>query len=60
MTGDVFSSSRCDCGAQLDTFFKYRKKVALIYLRQEGRGIGLVEKLVTIFKTKGLTLMKLM
>ena len=47
MTGDVFSSSRCDCGAQLDTsLFKLQKEGGvLIYLRQEGRGIGLVEKL---------------
>jgi GTP cyclohydrolase II len=47
MTGDVFSSSRCDCGAQLDTsLFKLQEEGGvLIYLRQEGRGIGLVEKL---------------
>ena len=47
MTGDVFSSSRCDCGAQLDTsLLKLQQDGGvLIYLRQEGRGIGLVEKL---------------
>ena len=47
MTGDVFSSSRCDCGAQLDTSLLTLQKEGgiLIYLRQEGRGIGLVEKL---------------
>ena len=47
MTGDVFSSSRCDCGAQLDTsLFKLQNEGGvLIYLRQEVRGIGLVEKL---------------
>ena len=47
MTGDVFSSSRCDCGAQLDTslFTLQKEGGILIYLRQEGRGIGLVEKL---------------
>ena len=47
MTGDVFSSSRCDCGAQLDTSLSKLQKEGgvLIYLRQEGRGIGLVEKL---------------
>ena len=47
MTGDVFSSSRCDCGAQLDTSLTKLQQDGgiLIYLRQEGRGIGLVEKL---------------
>lgn len=47
MTGDVFSSSRCDCGAQLDTSMANLQKDGgiLLYLRQEGRGIGLVEKL---------------
>ena len=47
MTGDVFSSSRCDCGPQLDTsMLKLQQDGGiLIYLRQEGRGIGLVEKL---------------
>jgi len=47
MTGDVFSSSRCDCGEQLDTSLMklQRDGGILIYLRQEGRGIGLVEKL---------------
>ena len=47
MTGDVFGSSRCDCGAQLDTslFTLQKEGGILIYLRQEGRGIGLVEKL---------------
>ena len=47
MTGDVFSSSRCDCGAQLDTSMQKLQQIGgiLIYLRQEGRGIGLIEKL---------------
>ena len=47
MTGDVFSSSRCDCGAQLDTSLMKLQQDGgiIIYLRQEGRGIGLVEKL---------------
>lgn len=47
MTGDVFSSSRCDCGAQLSTSMTKLQKDGgvLLYLRQEGRGIGLVEKL---------------
>jgi 3,4-dihydroxy 2-butanone 4-phosphate synthase/GTP cyclohydrolase II len=48
LTGDVFGSSRCDCGAQLDLALE---KIAaegrgvLLYLLQEGRGIGLLNKL---------------
>lgn len=47
MTGDLFHSNKCDCGEQLDTSMQ---KIAaeggmLIYLRQEGRGIGLINKL---------------
>ena len=47
MTGDVFRSSRCDCGDQLAFSMAMLQKSGgvLIYLRQEGRGIGLVEKL---------------
>tara|TARA_B100001057_G_C22790738_1_gene927506 strand:+ start:542 stop:1117 length:576 start_codon:yes stop_codon:yes gene_type:complete len=47
MTGDVFGSKRCDCGEQLDLSIDRIGKEGgcLIYLRQEGRGIGLVEKL---------------
>ena len=47
MTGDVFASQRCDCGEQLHNALKHFKQHGgmLIYLRQEGRGIGLVEKL---------------
>tara|TARA_B100000767_G_C19761383_1_gene535308 strand:- start:1209 stop:1805 length:597 start_codon:yes stop_codon:yes gene_type:complete len=47
MTGDVFSSSRCDCGDQLASSMMHLQKEGgiLIYLRQEGRGIGLIEKL---------------
>jgi 3,4-dihydroxy 2-butanone 4-phosphate synthase/GTP cyclohydrolase II len=48
LTGDVFGSGRCDCGAQLDTAMRLIEaegKGALIYLRQEGRGIGLANKL---------------
>jgi GTP cyclohydrolase II len=47
MTGDVFGSKRCDCGQQLQNSLRYIAKHggALIYLRQEGRGIGLVHKL---------------
>ena len=47
MTGDVFGSARCDCGEQLDLSMALLAKEGgvLIYLRQEGRGIGLVNKL---------------
>ena len=47
MTGDVFASQRCDCGEQLHHALDHFKRHGgmLIYLRQEGRGIGLVEKL---------------
>ena len=47
MTGDVLRSSRCDCGDQLKSSMALLQKSGgvLIYLRQEGRGIGLVEKL---------------
>jgi len=47
-TGDVLGSLRCDCGPQLAASLKIIGKEgrgALIYLRQEGRGIGLIEKL---------------
>jgi GTP cyclohydrolase II len=48
LTGDVFASERCDCRAQLE--FSLRKIVKepagiLLYLAQEGRGIGLINKL---------------
>jgi len=48
MTGDLFHSQRCECGYQLITAMKMIEEVgkgALIYLRQEGRGIGLKNKL---------------
>lgn len=48
MTGDLFHSQRCECGYQLITAMKLieqKGKGALIYLRQEGRGIGLANKL---------------
>src|SRR5437867_5124936 len=48
LTGDVFGSGRCDCGDQLDTALKMIEEEGrgvLLYLRQEGRGIGLANKL---------------
>lgn len=48
MTGDLFHSQRCECGYQLITAMQMIEKEgkgALIYLRQEGRGIGLSNKL---------------
>jgi len=48
LTGDLFHSQRCECGYQMITAMKMIEqagKGALIYLRQEGRGIGLANKL---------------
>lgn len=48
LTGDVFSSLRCDCGQQLQDAMKEiarEGRGAIIYLRQEGRGIGLPAKM---------------
>jgi len=48
LTGDVFGSTRCDCGAQLQKamdLIAAEGKGVLLYLRQEGRGIGLANKL---------------
>jgi|TARA_R110000737_G_scaffold161270_2_gene189164 3,4-dihydroxy 2-butanone 4-phosphate synthase/GTP cyclohydrolase II len=48
MTGDIFGSCRCDCGPQLHKameMIEAEGKGAIIYLNQEGRGIGLVNKL---------------
>lgn len=48
ITGDLFGSRRCDCGEQLACSMKMISEESvgvLIYLRQEGRGIGLLEKL---------------
>lgn len=47
MTGDVFGSRRCDCGEQLEASLHIaaERKGVVVYLRQEGRGIGLINKL---------------
>jgi GTP cyclohydrolase II len=47
MTGDLFGSRRCECGEQLDWSLDYISKNGgmVIYLRQEGRGIGIINKL---------------
>jgi 3,4-dihydroxy 2-butanone 4-phosphate synthase/GTP cyclohydrolase II len=48
MTGDIFGSCRCDCGPQLQTALKKidtEGKGILVYMNQEGRGIGLLGKL---------------
>ena len=48
LTGDVFGSQRCDCGQQLEAAMRQIDKEGrgiLLYMRQEGRGIGLINKL---------------
>ena len=48
LTGDVFRSSRCDCGDQLETAMKLIQEHrcgVVLYMREEGRGIGLINKL---------------
>ena len=49
LTGDIFASTRCDCGGQLHKALEMisaEGKGVLLYLRQEGRGIGLVHKIM--------------
>jgi len=48
MTGDTLFSLRCDCGAQLEKFMRLiadKGAGVLLYMRQEGRGIGLINKI---------------
>src|SRR5690606_22470401 len=48
LTGDVFGSMRCDCGSQLHAALAQISKAGsgvLVYMRQEGRGIGLAAKI---------------
>ena len=48
MTGDIFGSCRCDCGHQLQSALQQIEKEGkgvLVYMNQEGRGIGLLNKL---------------
>jgi len=47
LTGDLLGSLRCDCGEQFEASMEYisEYKGVMIYLRQEGRGIGLINKL---------------
>ena len=48
LTGDVFGSLRCDCGRQLNLAMQIidkKKKGVILYMNQEGRGIGLVDKI---------------
>ena len=48
LTGEVFGSRRCECGPQLDLALKRIERLGsgvVIYLRQEGRGLGLINKL---------------
>ena len=49
LTGDIFASKRCDCGGQLESALEAIEKAGrgiVVYLRQEGRGIGLKNKLL--------------
>ena len=47
ITGEVFHSKKCECGEQLDSAMKYMQENGgiILYLRQEGRNIGIINKL---------------
>ena len=47
ITGEVFHSKKCECGQQLETAMKYMQEHGgiIVYLRQEGRNIGIINKL---------------
>ena len=48
LTGDSFSSLKCDCGSQLQAAFRYIRSVGygvILYMKQEGRGIGILNKI---------------
>lgn len=47
ITGEVFHSQKCECGQQLDSAMKYMQENSgiVIYLRQEGRNIGIINKI---------------